>query len=84
LTCWNADRLDRGRVGITPDPRRLGTDAARNLLAWAHERAIEEHEPGQVLTSWGVDPQQVNRIDWPHYHARDVDGRPENEQELRS
>lgn len=29
-TCWDADRLDLGRVGIRPDPRRLCTAAARN------------------------------------------------------
>ena len=41
LACWDADRLDLGRVGITPDPRRLGTKAGRNLLGWAHVRAVE-------------------------------------------
>ena len=30
--CWDADRLDLGRVGITPDPARLCTAAARQLL----------------------------------------------------
>ena len=30
--CWDADRLDLGRVGITPDPDRLCTEAARQLL----------------------------------------------------
>jgi uncharacterized protein len=30
LTCWDADRLDLGRVGIVPDPSRLCTDAARD------------------------------------------------------
>ena len=29
-TCWDSDRLDLGRVGNTPDPRRLCTDAARS------------------------------------------------------
>lgn len=29
-TCWDADRLDLGRVGIVPDPLRLSTDEARN------------------------------------------------------
>lgn len=40
-TCWDADRLDLGRVGIKPDPVRMCTDAARdhNLLAWAYERS---------------------------------------------
>src|SRR5205814_1413443 len=26
LACWDADRLDLGRVGITPEPHRLCTD----------------------------------------------------------
>ena len=28
-TCWDADRLDLGRVGIVPDPRRLCTEVAK-------------------------------------------------------
>jgi uncharacterized protein len=28
-TCWDADRLDLGRVGIRPDPRYLCLAAAR-------------------------------------------------------
>ncbi len=38
MACWDADRLDLGRVGIRPDPRRLCTEPARNPgyieLAW--------------------------------------------------
>lgn len=55
LACWDADRLDLGRVGITPRPHRLGTDAARELLAWAHERATGGHKPDDVLASWGIE-----------------------------
>ncbi len=42
LTCWDADRLDLGRVGITPYPRYLCSDAARQglNLRKAHARAI--------------------------------------------
>jgi uncharacterized protein len=42
-TCWDADRLDLGRVGIIPDPRYLCTDAARNpeMIRWAHNRATK-------------------------------------------
>lgn len=29
LVCWDADRLDLGRVGIYPDPRRLCTPLAK-------------------------------------------------------
>lgn len=40
-TCWDADRLDLGRVRIRPDPRYLCTDAARDpqIIAWAYERS---------------------------------------------
>lgn len=43
LTCWDADRLDLGRVGIHPDPRYLCTDAARDpsVIRWAYERSVE-------------------------------------------
>ena len=42
MTCWDADRLDLGRVGIRPDPARLCSDAARNpeLLAGAYKRSL--------------------------------------------
>jgi len=33
-TCWDADRLDLGRVGITPSVDRLCSDAARALCDW--------------------------------------------------
>ena len=36
-TCLDADRLDLGRVGITPDPRLLSTATAKDIatrLAW--------------------------------------------------
>jgi len=40
-TCWDADRLDLGRVGIRPHPRYLCTPAARDtkLIAWAWQRS---------------------------------------------
>lgn len=43
MTCWDADRLDLGRVGITPDPRYLCTDEAKqsDVLSVALERALE-------------------------------------------
>ncbi len=42
-TCWDADRLDLGRVGIRPRPDRLCTEAARSpkMLAWAWKRSLE-------------------------------------------
>src|SRR5262249_47005481 len=53
LACWDADRLDLGRVGITPDPSRLGTRAGRNLLTWAHVPAVGWDEPTGALASGG-------------------------------
>jgi uncharacterized protein len=53
-TCWDADRLDLGRVGIIPEPERLCTDAARKLLRWANARALSNYEAAEVLSSWGL------------------------------
>jgi uncharacterized protein len=40
-TCWDADRLDLGRIGIEPDPQRLCTPAAQDpaVIAWAFRRS---------------------------------------------
>jgi uncharacterized protein len=39
--CWDADRLDLGRVGVRPDLKLLCTDAAKNpkILEWAWRRS---------------------------------------------
>jgi len=44
-TCWDADRLDLGRVGIIPDPLRLCTEAARDaaMIEWAYHRSVRQH-----------------------------------------
>jgi uncharacterized protein len=41
-TCWDADRLDLGRVGIQPDSDRLCTAAAKDpeMIAWAWRRSL--------------------------------------------
>ena len=52
--CWDADRLDLGRVGITPEPGLLCSDAARDLLEWADERAVLRYEPDFVSEVWGL------------------------------
>lgn len=54
-TCWDADRLDLGRCGITPDPRYLCTDAARepDRIAWAVERSVTGHEP-EATARWSA------------------------------
>lgn len=57
-TCWDADRLDLGRVGILPKPSRLCTDAARQLLPWAHPRAVSGEVPFEILQAWGLKVSQ--------------------------
>lgn len=42
ITCWDADRLDLGRVGIEPDPRYLCTAHAKlpETIAWGLRRSL--------------------------------------------
>ena len=41
-TCWDSDRLDLGRVGIYPSPKRLCTEAAKksDVIKAAYRRSI--------------------------------------------
>ncbi len=56
-TCWDSDRLDLGRVGITPHPSRLCTEVAKRpeTIKWADGRASFQVIPDFVLQEWGVD-----------------------------
>ena len=56
-TCWDADRLDLGRVGITPVPEKLCTPAAKKpaMLRWADQRATFGIVPDFVGNEWGLD-----------------------------
>lgn len=62
-TCWDADRLDLGRVGIMPHPSRLCTDSAKNptTIEWADGRASFSVVPDLVLHEWGID---LERQEW--------------------
>lgn len=60
-TCWDADRLDLGRVGICPEPRKLCTPAARKLIRWADGRACFEVVPDLVADEWGIDTEGWGR-----------------------
>lgn len=53
-TCWDADRLDLGRVGATPHADLLSTEAARKLIRWADRRAVGNFVPREVLAAWGM------------------------------
>ena len=55
-TCWDADRLDLGRAGITPYPDKLCTAAAKEtqMIRWADDRARIKIVPAFVLDEWGI------------------------------
>jgi uncharacterized protein len=52
--CWDADRLDLARAGITPRRKKLCTSSAKenNILDWANSRALSEYSPPFVDTDW--------------------------------
>ncbi len=53
--CWDADRLDLGRVGtLSPKPEKLCTAAAKDpeMIAWASDRARNAHVPEVLNTEW--------------------------------
>jgi len=56
-TCWDADRLDLGRVEIEPEPQKLCTDAAKKpaMLKWADRRACFQIVPEIISRDWGID-----------------------------
>jgi uncharacterized protein len=56
-TCWDADRLDQGRVGMTPHPGYLCTDVAKRpeVIRWADRRATFGVVPEFVREEWGID-----------------------------
>jgi uncharacterized protein len=60
-TCWDSDRLDLGRVGITPHPSRLCTEFAKRpeTIKWADGRATFGTVPEFVLEEWGIELQKL-------------------------
>lgn len=50
-TCFDADRLDLGRVGKVPEPDLLCTDAAKSpeMIDWAYKRSVDGYIPDNVL-----------------------------------
>lgn len=53
--CWDAERLDLGRLGITPLPSCLYTEKARDpaLIAWATGLSRAGHVPDVLRDEWG-------------------------------
>ena len=52
-TCWDADRLDLTRLGITPDPERLCTDAGRQLAQ------LRAHHPNAIIGPHNTNIPQI-------------------------
>lgn len=55
-TCWDADRLDLGRVGMRPERQYLCTPAAKHpdMIRWADGRASMAFVPELVTTGWNL------------------------------
>jgi uncharacterized protein len=55
-TCWDSDRLDLGRVDITPTAEYLCTEAAKEtvILAWAEGRSRSRLVPELIYSDWGL------------------------------
>ncbi len=55
-TCWDADRLDLGRVRIALDRKYLCTEAARDptVMIWADRRSREGFVPELIREEWDL------------------------------
>lgn len=53
-TCWDSDRLDLWRAGITPHESYLCTDAAKDahMIEWSRERSLTDFTPSFVTDVW--------------------------------
>ncbi|MDR3620625.1 MAG: hypothetical protein P4L85_14835 [Paludisphaera borealis] len=60
-TCWDSDRLDLARVGITLHPSLLCTEVARRpeTIRWADGRATFRKVPEFVREEWGIEPDEI-------------------------
>ena len=54
-TCWDADRLDLSRLGITPNPALLCTESARSpeVIEWAWRRGQAAEVSPVITRDWG-------------------------------
>ncbi len=59
-TCFDADRLDLGRVGNRPDPRLLCTEEAKKseTISWAYQQSRSGILPENILTRYYQQIQQ--------------------------
>jgi uncharacterized protein len=56
-TCWDADRLDLGRVGGRIDPSWLGATTLEHptIMRWAHKRAASHAIPELIQRDWHIE-----------------------------
>jgi uncharacterized protein len=62
-TCWDADRLDLSRVGVTPRRDRLATEAGKRseLLDPAVIRGQSRHMPAFLSQVWSLELPEFTR-----------------------
>jgi uncharacterized protein len=55
-TCWDADRLDFGRVGLKIAPSWLGATTLENpsIMNWAQKRSKARIIPNLIQRDWGI------------------------------
>ncbi len=55
--CWDADRLNLWRVGITPDPRFLSTEAAKSeeRISWARDLQRQHFPWAELYRAFGLE-----------------------------
>ena len=64
-TCWDADRLDLGRVGARIDPLWLGeatVDEHSDIIEWAHCRAKVHTIPELIQRDWGIKTERWQKM----------------------
>jgi uncharacterized protein len=64
-TCWDADRLDLGRVGAKIDPLWLGeatVDEHPQIVEWANRRATARIIPELIHREWGIPTDQWQKM----------------------
>ena len=51
MVCWDADRLDLGRVGTRPSPQKLCTQAAKSeeLIEWCYLKSLTKQSSKSVI-----------------------------------
>jgi uncharacterized protein len=61
--CFDADRLDLGRVGIKPSRKYLSTEIAKreDIMTWSNDRAVRQFVPELVKDDWGLELPQYRR-----------------------